>query len=126
HLEARPDKGLQHLAKPDTNFVLTSGAIRGTRTQPRFSKKLTMSTHEQQTTNNPTSFVRNTRRRNDPQSLEEPMSDEVVRRGSQGNVRQKLSPTLAAHRREDAKIKRAERQTQRSESTTDLRRRVRN
>ncbi|GKC53716.1 hypothetical protein Tco_1076461, partial [Tanacetum coccineum] len=23
HLEARPDKGLQYLAKPDTNFVLT-------------------------------------------------------------------------------------------------------
>ncbi|GKE40212.1 hypothetical protein Tco_1463617 [Tanacetum coccineum] len=30
-MEVRPDKGLQHLAKPDTNFVLTSGAIRGSK-----------------------------------------------------------------------------------------------
>ncbi|GJX73537.1 hypothetical protein Tco_0312132 [Tanacetum coccineum] len=82
------------ITKPDTNFVLTSGAIRGTLTQPRFSKKLIMSTHEQ-ITNNPT-----------------------------GNVRQKLSPTLAAHRRENAKRKRAERQTQRGKSTTDLWRRA--
>ncbi|GKE93153.1 hypothetical protein Tco_1574248, partial [Tanacetum coccineum] len=79
HLEVRPGKGLRHPAKPDTNFVLTSGAFRGILMQPRFSKKLTMSTHEQQTTNNPTSAVRNTRGRNGPQGLEEPMSDEVLR-----------------------------------------------
>ncbi|GKD86732.1 hypothetical protein Tco_1357886 [Tanacetum coccineum] len=38
-----------------------------------------MSTHEQQTTNNPTSAVRNTGGRNGPQGLEEPISDEVLR-----------------------------------------------
>ncbi|GJV51869.1 reverse transcriptase domain-containing protein, partial [Tanacetum coccineum] len=32
HLGAWPDKGLQHPAKPDTNFVLTSGVIRETLT----------------------------------------------------------------------------------------------
>ncbi|GJZ42351.1 reverse transcriptase domain-containing protein [Tanacetum coccineum] len=79
--------------KPDTNFVLTSGAIRGTLTQPRFSKKLTMSTHEQ-ITNNPTSAVRNTGGRNGPQGLEEPMSDEVLREMCDKNYHQ-LLPLIA-------------------------------
>ncbi|GKC09362.1 hypothetical protein Tco_1000972 [Tanacetum coccineum] len=79
--------------KPDTNFVLTSGAIRGTLTQPRFSKKLIMSTHEQ-ITNNPTSAVRNTGGRNGPQGLEEPMSDEVLREMCDKNYHQ-LLPLIA-------------------------------
>ncbi|GKD22037.1 hypothetical protein Tco_1223740 [Tanacetum coccineum] len=42
-----------------------------------------MSTHEQQTTNNPTSAVRNTGGRNGPQGLEEPMSDENQEEGTE-------------------------------------------
>ncbi|GJT99176.1 hypothetical protein Tco_1094694 [Tanacetum coccineum] len=80
-------------AKPDTNFVLTSGAIRGTLTQPRVSKKLTVSTHEQ-ITNNPTSAVRNTGGRNGAQGLEEPMSDEVLREMCDKNYHQ-LLPLIA-------------------------------
>ncbi|GJU59503.1 reverse transcriptase domain-containing protein [Tanacetum coccineum] len=79
--------------KPDTNFVLTSGAIRGTLTQPRVSKKLTMSTHEQ-VTNNPTSAVRNTGGRNGPQGLEEPISEEVLREMCDKNYHQ-LLPLIA-------------------------------
>ncbi|GKC97642.1 kinase-like domain, phloem protein 2-like protein, partial [Tanacetum coccineum] len=94
HLEAQPDKGLQHLAKPNTSFVLTSGAIRGTLTQPRFSKKLTMSTHEQQTINNLMSAMRNTGGKNGPQGLEEPMSDEVLREMCNKNYHQ-LLPLIA-------------------------------
>ncbi|GJX03289.1 hypothetical protein Tco_0189205 [Tanacetum coccineum] len=104
HLEVRPDKGLQHLAKPDTNFVLTSGAIRGTPTQPRFSKRLTMSTYEQQTTNNPTSTVRNTGGRNGPQGLEEPMSDEVLREMCDKNYHQ-LLPFIAEKMQEEKEQK---------------------
>ncbi|GKA36576.1 hypothetical protein Tco_0723141 [Tanacetum coccineum] len=52
-----------------------------------------MSTHEQQTTNNPTSAVRNTRGRNGPQGLEEPMSDEVrISQKYQENIQKRASP----------------------------------
>ncbi|GJX41804.1 reverse transcriptase domain-containing protein [Tanacetum coccineum] len=53
-----------------------------------------MSTHEQQTTNNPTSAVRNTGGRNGPQGLEEPMSDEVLRAMCDKNYHQ-LLPLIA-------------------------------
>ncbi|GKA18736.1 reverse transcriptase domain-containing protein, partial [Tanacetum coccineum] len=53
-----------------------------------------MSTHEQQTTNNPTSAVRNTGGRNGPQGLEEPMSDEVLREMCDKNYHQ-LLPLIA-------------------------------
>ncbi|GJR46043.1 hypothetical protein Tco_1314146 [Tanacetum coccineum] len=53
-----------------------------------------MSTHEQQTTNNPTSAVRNTGGRNGPQGLEEPMSDEVLREMCDKNYHQ-LLPFIA-------------------------------
>ncbi|GKD08662.1 hypothetical protein Tco_1188347, partial [Tanacetum coccineum] len=53
-----------------------------------------MSTHEQQTTNNPTSAVRNTGGRNGPQDLEEPMSDEVLREMYDKNYHQ-LLPLIA-------------------------------
>ncbi|GJW42849.1 11-beta-hydroxysteroid dehydrogenase-like protein 4A [Tanacetum coccineum] len=92
HLGPDPTKDFD-TTKPDTNFVLTSGAIRGTLTQPRFSKKLIMSTHEQ-ITNNPTSAVRNTGGRNGPQGLEEPMSDEVLREMCDKNYHQ-LLPLIA-------------------------------
>ncbi|GJV75358.1 hypothetical protein Tco_1506942 [Tanacetum coccineum] len=52
-----------------------------------------MSTHEQ-ITNNPTSAVRNTRGRNGPQGLEEPMSDEVLREMCDKNYHQ-LLPLIA-------------------------------
>ncbi|GJZ59906.1 hypothetical protein Tco_0615722 [Tanacetum coccineum] len=44
-----------------------------------------MSTHEQ-ITNNPTSAVRNTRGRNGPQGLEEPMSDENLEEGTETGI----------------------------------------
>ncbi|GKC89863.1 hypothetical protein Tco_1150512, partial [Tanacetum coccineum] len=50
-----------------------------------------MSTHEQQTTINPASAVRNTGGRNGPQGLEEPMSDEVLREMCDKNYHQLLS-----------------------------------
>ncbi|GJZ25706.1 reverse transcriptase domain-containing protein [Tanacetum coccineum] len=53
-----------------------------------------MSTHEQQTTIHPTSAVRNTRGRNGPQGLEEPMSDEVLREMCDKNYHQ-LLPLIA-------------------------------
>ncbi|GJV37976.1 hypothetical protein Tco_1410453 [Tanacetum coccineum] len=53
-----------------------------------------MSTHEQQTTINPASAVRNTRGRNGPQGLEEPMSDEVLREMCDKNYHQ-LLPLIA-------------------------------
>ncbi|GKB64219.1 reverse transcriptase domain-containing protein, partial [Tanacetum coccineum] len=53
-----------------------------------------MSTHEQQITNNPTSAVRNTWGRNGPQGLEEPMSDEVLRKMCDKNYHQ-LLPLIA-------------------------------
>ncbi|GKD73422.1 reverse transcriptase domain-containing protein, partial [Tanacetum coccineum] len=50
-----------------------------------------MSTHEQQTTNNHTSTVRNTGGRNGPQGLKEPMSDKVFREMCDKNYHQLLS-----------------------------------
>ncbi|GJR94565.1 hypothetical protein Tco_0266739 [Tanacetum coccineum] len=53
-----------------------------------------MSTHEQQTTNNPASAVRNTGGRNGPQGLEEPMSEEILREMCDKNYHQ-LLPLIA-------------------------------
>ncbi|GKA25978.1 hypothetical protein Tco_0712087, partial [Tanacetum coccineum] len=50
-----------------------------------------MSTHEQQTTNNPASTVRNTGGRNGPQGLEEPMFEEILREMCDKNYHQLLS-----------------------------------
>ncbi|GJW62446.1 hypothetical protein Tco_0111781 [Tanacetum coccineum] len=53
-----------------------------------------MSTHEQQTTNNPASAVRNTGGRNGPQGPEEPMSEEILREMCDKNYHQ-LLPLIA-------------------------------
>ncbi|GJS62294.1 reverse transcriptase domain-containing protein [Tanacetum coccineum] len=63
-----------------------------------------MSTYEQQTTNNPTSTVRNTGGRNGPQGLEEPMSDEVLREMCDKNNHQ-LLPFIAEKMQEEKEQK---------------------
>ncbi|GJS53881.1 retrovirus-related pol polyprotein from transposon TNT 1-94 [Tanacetum coccineum] len=63
-----------------------------------------MSTHEQQIINNPTSAVRNTKGRNGPQGLEEPMSDEVLREMCDKNYHQ-LLPLIAEKMQKEKELK---------------------